>query len=267
MTIILYAFLLASAPVAASEAEPSEEAVAEAPADTDDESAEANDESEAKDGEPFDPAKLMAVFDKLFPAQPDPIPERLALSTTTVQALFPDGTYAELLEGMMGDIVDRVMGLSAADFGAKEKDGKPASKETLREAALKNDPHFEERMRIMERVVTDELAKISKIIEPRLREGLARSMARRFDEKQLTDINSFLATDSGRAFGSQSMAMWTDSDVMRSMVGSFPEIMTAMPAAMKRLDAETAHLPKPKKKAGSEEDSDEHTDEATDQEE
>ena len=73
-------------------------------------------------------------------------------------------------------------------------------------------------------------------------------MARRFDEKQLSDINAFLATDSGRAFGGQSMAMWVDPDVMRSMVGSFPEIMTAMPAAMKRLEAETAHLPKPKKK-------------------
>ena len=43
------------------------------------------------------------------------------------------------------------------------------------------------------------------------------------------------------------MRMWMDPDVMRSMFQSFREMMTAMPAAMKRLEAETAHLPKPKK--------------------
>ena len=97
-------------------------------------------------------------------------------------------------------------------------------------------------------VVTEEMAKIAKVIEPKLREGLARSMARRFDARQLADINAFLATDSGRAFGSQSMSMWVDPDLMRAMMGTFPEIMQAMPAAMKRLETETAHLPKPKKK-------------------
>ncbi len=191
---------------------------------------------------------MLAVFEKLFPAQPDPLPQRLALSRVTVQGLFPDGTYAGMMDGMMDNVVDRILNLSEADFGMKPKDGKPVSKATLREAALKDDPHFEERMRIMERVIGEEMAKISKIMEPKLREGLARSMARRFDEKQLTDINAFLATDSGRAYGKQSMAVWVDSDVMRAMVASFPEIMTAMPDAMKRLEAETAHLPKPKKK-------------------
>jgi hypothetical protein len=204
---------------------------------------------DAKPEEAFDPAQLVAIFDKMFPAQPDPDPARLALSTVTAQALLPDGTYTRMMDGMFGGIVDRIMELSEADLGAKGKDGKPASKETLRQAAMKEDPYFEERMRIMERVITEEMAKIAKIVEPKLREGVARSMARRFDVKQLADINAFLATDSGKAFGNQSMAMWVDPDVLRSMMASFPEIMEAMPAAMKRLEAETAHLPKPPKKA------------------
>jgi hypothetical protein len=237
MKSILCALLLASAPVSAA----ASQAAQPEPAET----AAAN---EVKALEGFDPAVLTAVFDKMFPAQPDPAPARLALSQTTVQSLFPDGTYARMMDGIMGGLVDRIMDMSESDFGAKGKDGKPASKETLRQAALKEDPHFEERMRIMERVVGEEMLKISRIVEPRLREGLARSIARRFDEKQLTDINAFLATDTGRAFGTQSMAMWVDPDVMRSMMGSVPEIMEAMPAAMKRLEAETAHLPKPKKK-------------------
>jgi hypothetical protein len=198
--------------------------------------------------EPFDPAQLLEVFEKLFPAQPDPVPARLSLSRVAVQGLFPDGSYGQLMDAMLGDLTDRVLDLSEADFSAKGKDGKAPSRATLREAAIKDDPHFEERMKIIERVIGDEMAKIARIVEPKLREGLARSMARRFDEAQLGDINTFLATDSGRAFGRQSMAMWVDSDVMRAMVASFPEVISAMPGAMKRLESETAHLPKPKKK-------------------
>ena len=197
----------------------------------------------------FDMAQMMAVFDKIFPPQPEPAPQRLALSRTSVKGLFPDGTYARIMDGLIGSVMDRVMGLSEADLGKPAEKGKAASALTLREQLAKDDPHFEERMQIIERVVGEELAKFAAVIEPKLREGLARSMARRLDEKQLTDINAFLETDSGRAFGSQSMAMWVDPDVMRSMMGSFPEMMTAMPAAMKRLEAETAHLPKPKKPA------------------
>jgi hypothetical protein len=151
-----------------------------------------------------------------------------------------------MMNGLMGGVVDRVMGLTEADLGVPATKGKPASTQTMRQKMIQKDPYFEERKRITERVIGEELAKISAIIEPKVREGLARSMARRFDEKQLADIDAFLATDSGRAFGSQSMAMWIDPDVMRSVMTSLPDLMTAMPGAMKRIETETAHLPKPK---------------------
>ena len=103
-------------------------------------------------------------------------------------------------------------------------------------------------MKIMRRVIGEELVKISAAMEPKLREGLARSIARRLDDKQLREVNAFLATDSGRVFAGQSMRMWVDPDVLRSMMQSMPHMIAAMPGAMMRLEAETAHLPKPKKK-------------------
>ncbi len=193
----------------------------------------------------FDMAQMMAVFDKIFPAQPDPQPQRLALARTTAQGVFPDGTYARMVGGMMHGMVDRVMALSEADFGKAGTKGEASL--TLKQKLAKDDPYFDQRMAITERVIGEELAKVAAIIEPKLREGLARSMARKFDEKQLVDINTFLATDSGKAFGSQTMAMWVDPDVLRSMITSFPEIIKAMPEAMKRVETETAQLPKPKK--------------------
>jgi len=195
----------------------------------------------------FDPAQMMAIFDKIFPAQPDPAPARLALARTSVNGLFPDGTYARMMDGMLHGLADRVMNMSEADF-VKPASGKPADTMTLRQKMAKDDPYFEERMKIMQRVVGEELAKFAAIIEPKIRDGLARSMARRFDEKQLADINAFLATDTGREFGRQSMAMYVDPDVMRAMMGSFPEMMKAMPAAMQRIETETSKLPKPPKK-------------------
>jgi hypothetical protein len=196
----------------------------------------------------FDMSQMMAIFDKLFPAQPEPPAPRLALARTAVLGLFPDGTYARMMGGMMHGMTDRFMGLSQADLGVKGQNGKPADMTTMRQRMARDDPYFEERMRITERVMGEEFGKIAALIEPRMRDGLAHSMARRFDEKQLADINAFLATDSGRAYGAQSMAMWVDPDVMRSVMTAFPEMMKAMPAAMQRVEAATAHLPKPKPK-------------------
>lgn len=202
--------------------------------------------AEAKKAPDMDIGQMMAIFDKIFPAQPDPPAPRLALSKTAVQSLFPDGTYARMMGGMLHGIADRVMSMTPADFGAKPGKDKAAETMTLRQSLAKGDPEFDAHMASMEKIVSEELAKMAAIIEPRMRDGLARSMARRFDEKQLADINAFLATDSGKAFGAQSMAMYVDPDVMRAMISSVPEMMTAMPEAMERIEAETKHLEKPK---------------------
>src|SRR5215217_5444999 len=106
MKSIVCALLLVTTPVAANAAAPkAEESVT------------------ITKEEPFDPAQLLAAFDKLFPAQPDPAPARLALSRVTVQSLFPDGTYSRMMNGMMDNLVGRVLDLSEADFGTKPKDG------------------------------------------------------------------------------------------------------------------------------------------------
>lgn len=200
--------------------------------------------ADVKKAEDFDMAKMMAMFDNIFPAGPAPDPARLALANTTAAAMLPNGTYAALFDEAMSGIVERVLAVKPTDLGVKATAGSATS---LREQLAKEDPHFEERMKITRKVIGEELIKISALLEPRMRDGLARSIARRFDEKQLGDINAFLVTDSGRAFAGQSMRMWVDPDVMRSMMQAMPHMISAMPGAMLRLEAETRHLPKPKK--------------------
>ena len=255
--VVFAALLAAAAPAGAQEFKPAKPAAAgkaqpKAKAEPD------------KKKDDFDMAKAMAVFDKIFPAQPDPAPERLALARATANGMLPDGTYAGLFDDMISGLVERVLSLNPAEFGAPAAKDKAPAAMSLRQEIAKGDPHFEERMRITRRVIGEELIKISAVMEPKLREGLARSIARRFDERQLKDVNAFLATDTGKAFAGQTMRMWVDPDVMRSMVQGFPHMVSAMPGAMMRLEAETAHLPKPKKEPAPAKDADEEEVEASD---
>lgn len=197
---------------------------------------------------PFDMSMFQQIFDRMFPPQPEPDPARLAMARQSTAALLPNGSYANAMGKMIDSFADGVLNMSDADFPRSSKDKKPPSKETLRQKLVKDDPHFEERMAITRRIAGEEMMKISAILEPRMREGLARSLSRRLDAKQLSDLNAFLATDSGRAFGRENFAMWVDPDAMRSIIGAMPEMMMAMPGIFKRIETETAHLPKPKKK-------------------
>ena len=209
----------------------------------------AKEQADAPKSGDMDFAKIMGMFENLFPPGPEPEPARLALAKHTAAGVLPSGTYAAMFDEIMSGMFDRVLAMKPGDFMPAKDKAKSDASLSLHDQILKDDPHFDERMKIMRRVIGEELVKISAVMEPKLREGLARSVARRFDEKQLREINGFLATDSGKAFGAQTMRMWLDQDVMRSMMQSMPHMIGAMPGAMMRLEAETAHLPKPKKKA------------------
>lgn len=195
----------------------------------------------------FDMAMFSKIFDRMFPPQPEPDPARLALARQSTMGLLPDGAYAGAMGKMLDSMADGFLNMSEADFAMGAKSKTPPSTETLHQKMLKDDPYFDQRMTIIRRIVGEEMLKLSAILEPKMREGLARSMARRLDAKQLADLNAFLATDSGKAYGQQTIGMWADPDMLRAIMGSMPEMMTAMPNVMKRIEAETASLPKPKK--------------------
>ncbi len=92
-----------------------------------------------------------------------------------------------------------------------------------------DDPFFEERMRITAKVVGDELTRLAGPIEPKLREGLTKSIARRFSREQLGPIATFFETDAGKAYAAQSMSLFIDKDVMLAMMSSVPSVIKEMP--------------------------------------
>ncbi len=174
-------------------------------------------------------------------------PARQAVAEKVVAALVPEGIYVRIMRDqfpkMMDMMMARMAGMSPADIG-EQGEG------TIGEAARKKDPHFEERMRIMTRVMGDEMGTLFGAMEPRVRAGLSRAFARKFTVAQLSDMQTFFATPSGAAFASEYLALFADPEFVSEMAGAAPEMIKAMPAIMKKVEAATAHLPPPPKKDG-----------------
>lgn len=171
-------------------------------------------------------------------------PARRAAAERTVALLVPQGIYARMMREqyprMMEAMLSSMGGMSAADAGGTE----PGS---ILDAARARDPAFDERIRIMTRVMGEELAPIMTQVEPQVRAGLASAFARRFTVAQLADMNAFFATPSGKAFADNFLSLFADPDMLREMSKTTPLLMRAMPQIMKKVEAATAHLPPPPK--------------------
>ena len=191
-------------------------------------------------------------------------PHKDALAARVAAALWPDGTYGRMIDSMIGGkdgLGDMFLDMRPADMmmlmaQAMAEEGKPAPdvKEgperpspTLRQILTAEDPHFEERMRITLKVVGEEVRRIAKPIEPKFRQGLAKSIARRFTREQLQPIAAFFETEAGRSYAEQSMTMFIDKDVMLALIQSVPTMIKELPPALEKVKKATAHLPKPPK--------------------
>jgi len=177
-------------------------------------------------------------------------PARLALARTTIDSVWPTGTYEKMMRGAMSSVIDHMMDsmfdMKIGDMvpGHAPDDPKLA-RQTLREAMAKEDPHFMERMQITNRVMFEEMIPLLNRIEPGIREGLAQVYARKFTAAQLEDLNRFFATPTGRTYAPEAMMAFMEPEIVQQ-VGSFaPEFMKEMPRIMDKVKAATAHLPPP----------------------
>jgi hypothetical protein len=62
---------------------------------------------------------------------------------------------------------------------------------------------------------------------------MSRALARKFDSRQLGEIQAFLATPTGAAYGREMVGLWFEPDVMRGTFEILPEMMKVMPSLTK----------------------------------
>jgi hypothetical protein len=198
--------------------------------------------AKAKAKPQMDPMEAMAMmtkmFDKFFPAGPDPDPARLAVARGAVMTMFPKGAYAEAMNGFTNRTIDTVLNMSEADFLAmvpseKAKSAKVPSTEPLRLSLAKKEPLFDAKLAAVRAFAGAMFVKFGDVAEPKFREGMARALARKFDARQLGEIEAFLATPTGAAYGREMVGMWFEPDVMRGSLEAMPEMMKLAPELMK----------------------------------
>lgn len=172
-------------------------------------------------------------------------PQRLEISRKLAMSIVAPGTMERAMRMTMGEMRNRMFAsmfdMKASDIGATGKD----KDRTLRQSIAEKDPNFEERFRISQKVMGEEMAPIMGRMEPRMREGMAKAYARRFSLAELTEIERFFATPAGSNFARQSYEMMMDPEIMMEMAGMMPDLMKEMPAIMAKVKKATAHLPLP----------------------
>jgi hypothetical protein len=182
-------------------------------------------------------ATMLKLFDKFFPAGPEPEPARLALARQATMTMFPRGAFAQAMTGFVNRTADRVLDMSEADFaamvppakGSKAKKPKSPSTEPLRVTLAKKEPNFDAKLAAIRAFAGTMFVKFGDVAEPKFREGMARALARKFDARQLAEIQAFLATPTGAAYGREMVGLWFEPDVIRGTFEVFPELMKMAP--------------------------------------
>jgi hypothetical protein len=175
-------------------------------------------------------------------------PARQKLAEQIADKLIAPGSYQKMMKDMAdqmaGSMIEQMMGMDAATIAKSVgESGKAVEGKSLGELASEVDPNFKERMDIMMKVMFDEMGKLMGAMEPGARTAMAKVYARKYDVRQLTDMNTFFATPSGSTFAADFFSTFTDKEMINAMMGEMPKLLDAMPMIMKKVEAATAHLP------------------------
>jgi hypothetical protein len=153
------------------------------------------------------------------------------------------GTFQSMMNSM-GDLPVRDI-LAAANVPSEQID--KLGEGTLKEMMAILDPAYEERMNLMMTTMTGQLKDLMSEFEPAFQDGLTRAYAKRFDARQLGELNRFFATPTGAAYANESMMLFMDPEVIGKMQELMPAMLERMPKLIEAMTTTTAHLPPPRK--------------------
>lgn len=184
-------------------------------------------------------------------AAPVTDPARIAAARQTVDHVFPLGTYARLMNGTLDKMMDSIMD-STMKLPLKQLAGiSGVNTEDLGEASMAEimeiyDPAFKQRMQVSTRTMMSEMIPLMTQVEPDIREGLTQAYAGRYTATQLTELNAFFATPTGKIYAADSYLIMMSPEVMAKMQGFVPKLMEQMPAIVEKVKAASAGLPEPR---------------------
>lgn len=189
------------------------------------------------------------------PAAKPADPARLQIATRVAAELLPAGTYKSIMKssmdqmanGMMDKMLDMPVRSFATIGGLSEKQAAKLGPATLRQIMAIADPAFDQRMKLTMQTMGGLMGDLMDDMEPEIRTGLGEALASRFSVGELTSLDQFFTTPVGASYARQSMAIYADPAIMQRMQGMMPRMLEKMPDWIKKMQAATAGLPKPKR--------------------
>ncbi|EAQ28394.1 hypothetical protein NAP1_12383 [Erythrobacter sp. NAP1] len=177
---------------------------------------------------------------------------RVPMAQSVVLKLFPEGTYAKMMDETMAPMMDSMLGsiTGSPAMLLLELTGLPPSElssvdETRLEAAVDLlDPNAEARNAEIAGMTMSLISDIVVQIEPSYRAGLARAYAVRFTEAELSELDAYFATPVGSKYAAESFLIYADPQVMSAMNQMMPAVMEAMPAMMGDIGDIASRYPK-----------------------
>lgn len=198
---------------------------------------------------------MSAMFGDIF-GSADPLTAeqeaRVPAAQAVVLKLFPEGTYAKMMDETMKPMMDGLLGNIAGSPAIQlmELTGlAPSTLSGVDEAALAEavallDPNARARNAEIADMTLSLISDVVVKIEPSYRAGLARAYAVRFTEDELTDLAAYFETPVGSKYASESFLIFADPQVMSSMNEIMPSVMEAMPGMMGNIGEIAGKYPK-----------------------
>ncbi len=198
----------------------------------------------------------IALVEKMFDTSslPPIEPARLTLAQQSMGALIPAGSLEKMIDNLYGKMFKTIMAElgGQSDLMLSIKTGVESDKIATLDEATKTkiadifDPHRKEREDQITKVLKPLISEALTDLERPMRDGMAKAYARKFSAAQLADLNSFLATPTGRLYASEWMALQADPEVMVAVMKALPPMVTKFMDRGPQIEKDMKELPKEK---------------------
>ena len=200
--------------------------------------------------------EAIALIEKMFDTSslPPIDPARLTLAEQTTTALIPAGSIEKMVDNLYGKMFKTLMGefggqsdmMLSIKTGVESEQIAKLDEPTKGKVADMFDPHRKEREDQITGVIKPLISEALADMEPPMRSGLAKAYARKFTGAQLTDLNGFLASPTGKIYASEWMALQADPEVMLAVIKAVPPLITKFIDRAPEIEKDFKELPKEK---------------------
>ena len=209
-------------------------------------------------------AMAMAMVTMLLSSmfEPEPLTEeaeaRLPMASSVAASLVPEGVYGEMMGQMMDSFLAPIFkmantegGMSnsalAAYTGIAVETIDALTDEQRTELTDIFDPVYQTREQAKFDGIVSGVNTLFGVLEPGVRDGLARAYASKFEASELADLQAFFATPVGAKYASQSLLLSADPQVISGMMETIPSLIEQLPALKESFENAEAGLPEPRR--------------------